>query len=231
MLSIFFLSGFFWAFFCLFVKSHSLWWWQHQRNIIWIQNWYQSQQKKHFLFQIAELYSIRCDRLSTYPPDCHCCHNNIQYSQCSKKLEKSAKSHKKIFFCNVLVRRVRLLKNKVKSKRFFFDNPKFLSREWRNSYIWGNSKWFILYDLSFSTLLLYTEFLHWHDKRTGFSTKCLSTTYLSLMPIVLPDFRAGSCTIVKFFGRPKVIWNYINTYWKWIWIICSSNRLLVSQNT
>ena len=82
----------FWAFFCLFVKSHSLWWWQDQRNIIWIQNWYQSQQKKHFLFQIAELYSIRCDRLSTYPPDCHCCHNNIQYSQCSKKLEKSAKS-------------------------------------------------------------------------------------------------------------------------------------------
>ena len=83
----------FWAFFCLFVKSHSLWWWQDQRNIIWIQNWYQSQQKKHFLFQIAELYSIRCDRLSTYPPDCHCCHNIIQYSQCSKKLEKSAQSH------------------------------------------------------------------------------------------------------------------------------------------
>ena len=93
LLSIFFLSGFFWAFFCLFVKSHSLWWWQHQRNIIWIQNWYQSQQKKHFLFQIAELYSIRCDRLSTYPPDCHCCHNNIQYSQCSKKNLKKVQSH------------------------------------------------------------------------------------------------------------------------------------------
>ena len=99
LLSIFFLSGFFWAFFCLFVKSHSLWWWQHQRNIIWIQNWYQSQQMKHFLFQIAELYSIRCDRLSTYPPDCHCCHNNIQYSQCSKKNLKKVQSHtKKIFF-------------------------------------------------------------------------------------------------------------------------------------
>ena len=46
-----------------------------------------------------------------------------------KNLKKSAKSHKKNFFCNVLVRRVRMLKNEVKNKRFFFDNPKLLSRE------------------------------------------------------------------------------------------------------